>query len=253
MSRRKRTSAPVPVSAPVRREVVHHEPREPWLDGLGLTTSSFSTPRPVTMNWRQVCEDFTYVLPPWQRGQVWTSAQQVALCEAIWSGLPIAPLLLWERQTGPGLGDRVTVVLDGQQRLCALGARVLRHDGTPCAPPSAFLDLETGRWSAEPAPSHPPITFARATSSHWTWDRDGYRAQYDDATWWRWASLVAHASSRLGQACDSMAVHMGSTIDVERAVQVFRSWNVPGTLFDLAEVEALIRAADLSWRPGAAS
>jgi hypothetical protein len=207
----------------------------------------------MTMNWRQLCENPTYVLPPWQRGQVWTPAQQVALCEAIWSGLPVAPLLLWERKTGPGFEDRVTVVLDGQQRLCALGARVLRHDGTPCTPPAAYLDLETGRWGAEPASSHPPITLARATSSHWTWDRDGYRAQYDDATWWRWASLVVYAASRLDRACNPMVVYMGPMVEVEQAIAVFRSWNVPGTPMDPAEVDALVRAADLSWRPGATS
>lgn len=66
----------------------------------------------------------TFHLPRWQRGQVWTPEQQVAFAETVWAGLPFQPVLLWE-QDAPG-GARRLIVLDGQQRLSAMGAHLIQ-------------------------------------------------------------------------------------------------------------------------------
>lgn len=196
------------------------------------------------MNVRQLLEDMTYHLPPWQRGQVWTPAQQVALCETIWAGLPVQPMLLWERRRADTSCH--VVVIDGQQRLTAMGARMLRWDGSVNSSTAAHLDLETGRWQAGPAEGHPPITMREAATTSWLW---GLRSTMDDDAWWRLASLSGSAADRLR---GSMFVYyIGPSTPIEDAIRIFRAWNVPGTPFDPDEVERLIRGADLTWDPPA--
>ena len=219
------------------------QPREPWPPSLNLR-SSFDGARPVLMSIRQVLLDQVYHLPPWQRGQEWTPAQQVALCEAVWTGLPVAPMLLWERRRADG--SKYAVVLDGQQRLCAMGATVLRHDGTPCEPTSAHLDLETGRWLAGPAEDWPPITMARAVDFRWSL-ATGRSLDYTPDKRWHFLSLIAMAADRLQES--TFMYCMGPSTTADDAVRVFRSWNVPGVPIPPDKVEALIRAADTDWEP----
>lgn len=236
-----------PVQAPPDPDV---EPREAWPIPMGKR-SMWDRCRPVQPCLRQVVQDHVYHLPPWQRGQVWTPEQQVAFCECLWRGLPFAPLLVWERWHGGGIANRSNVVLDGQQRLCAVGAHVIRPDGSPTVPTSAFLDLETGRWGTEPAPDWPPITMRDAASggSEWAWDDDlwetlgrtGHR---------RLRMLLAHAAQRVGML-EVVTYLMGASVPPEDAVRVFRSWNRPGTPIPEDEVEALIAQADLGWMPEA--
>jgi hypothetical protein len=187
-----------------------------------------------------------YYLPPWQRGQEWTPAQQVAVCETVWNGLPLAPILLWERQVGPGVMNRVMVVLDGQQRLCALGADVRRHDGTPCAPTSAHLDLETGRWQAEPAAGYPPITMREVSSVRWL----TRRCQETEAFTSRMVDLCAAAIDRVAE-WTGVSYVMGVDVAPDTAVKAFRTWNIPGVPIPPDRVESLIQAADLRWCPPA--
>lgn len=224
------------------------EPREPWPAPMGQR-SSWDRCRPVQLCLRQVVQDHVYHLPPWQRGQVWTPAQQVAFCECLWRGLPFAPLLVWERSHGAPKHEVSGVVLDGQQRLCAVGARVLRADGSPTAPTSAFLDLETGRWGTEPAPDWPPITMRDAASggSDWIWG-EVLRASLGRERHRRLGMLLAHAAQRVGMT-EAVTYLMGPSVPAEDAVEVFRSWNRPGTPIPPEEVEALIAQADIGWMP----
>lgn len=237
-----------PVQAAEREPLPDVEPREPWAEGMARR-SAWDRCRPVQLGLRQILDDGTYHLPPWQRGQVWTPDQQVAFCEAVWMGLPMPPLLVWERRVGSGIADRAAVVLDGQQRLCALGARVLRSDGSPVAPTSAFLDLETGRWGTDPAPDWPPITMWDAASGGlgWLWEGD-YREALGPERHRRLGMLLAQASNRVGMV-EVVTYLMGPSVPPEDAVAVFRSWNRPGAPIPSEEVEALIAQADLGWSP----
>lgn len=238
--RRKPTASPAPPTPPAPpRPDVH--PREPWAPGL-QARSSFDGCRPHLASMRKLLHDTTYHLPPWQRGQVWTPAQQVAFCETVWNGLPFSPILLWERRVGK---DTAAVVLDGQQRLSALGARVLRHDGSPNAPTAAHLDLETGRWQVGPAEGHPPITMRAASDVWWAFEP---RPSVMDDEHYRLAMLVATAAERL-QRSDTSVYIIGPSTPVEDVVRICRAWNVPGTPFTPEEVERLIAEANLGWTP----
>lgn len=236
--------APAPKVQPAPRPEIH--PREPWSGGA-RDLSSWDRCRPHLMTIRQLLCDSVYYLPPWQRGQVWTPDQQVAFCRTVWDGLPYAPLLLWERRMGPDQKGRAMVVLDGQQRLSAMGAAVLRADGTPNEPTAAHLDLETGRWQMGPADGHPPITMRRAVDTswgfhHWQETRDEER--------WRTVMLCAQAETRLQRAESSVYV-IGPSVRVDEAVRIFQAWNRPGVPIPPDEVERLIRDIDAGWTPTA--
>ena len=239
---RTQRAAPVATHAPPPRPDVH--PREPWEPGL-QSRSSWDACRPHLMSISQLTRE-TYYLPPWQRGQVWTPDRQVAFCRTLWDGLPFAPILLWERRVGPNINDRVSVVLDGQQRLTAVGARIVRHDGTLNTPTAAHLDLETGRWQVGPADGHPPITMARMANSQWLW-RDG-RRQVEGDDWWRTVSLIADADNRIRLSSTSVYV-IGASMTVDDAIRVFDTWNTPGVNIPREELAELIREADRSWAP----
>lgn len=77
-----------------------------------------------------------FVLPTYQRGPVWTRAQQIALFDSMMRGLPIGTIVFWESREDeeyrafPGCPPvahklNANVVVDGQQRLLAIlaGAR----------------------------------------------------------------------------------------------------------------------------------
>lgn len=225
---------------PPPRPDVH--PREPW-PGVARDLSSWDRCRPHLMTIREILCDMVYHLPPWQRGQVWTPDQGVAFCETVWNGLPYMPMLLWERRTGPEGKGRSVVVLDGQQRLSAMGATILRADGTPNGPTAAHLDLETGRWQVGPADGHPPITMRRAVDSLWSFR---YWRENDEEDRWRTVMLCAQAETRIRRAESSVYV-IGSGVRVEEAVRIFQAWNMPGVPIPPDEVERLIRDIDTEW------
>ncbi len=221
-------------------------PREPWIGGA-RDLSSWDRCRPNLMTIRQMLCDAVYHLPPWQRGQVWTPDQQVAFCRTVWDGLPYAPMLLWERRTGPDRKGQSIVVLDGQQRLSAMGATILRADGTPNTPTAAHLDLETGNWQVGPADGHPPITMRRAVDALWGMR---YWQETRDEDRWRTVMLCAQAETRLRRAESSVYV-IGSGVRVSEAVRIFQAWNVPGVPISPDEIERLIRDIDAEWEPPA--
>lgn len=57
--------------------------------------------------------------PPYQRGEVWTTDQRVALVRSLLSGIPIPTLILNAR---PLTGGAVLACIDGKQRLLAVAA-----------------------------------------------------------------------------------------------------------------------------------
>lgn len=58
-----------------------------------------------------------YCLPPWQRGLVWTRAQQVALIESAWRGLSIGTYTFNQAGIGSPFDN---LLIDGQQRMHAI-------------------------------------------------------------------------------------------------------------------------------------
>lgn len=197
-----------------------------------------------THGWRSMLTNTSYVLAPFQRGQVWTAAQQVAFCETVWHGCPVAPIVLWLRphpiEKWPA---QVPIVLDGQQRLCALGARVYRHDGTPCLPSAARMDLETGRWSV----GGPGYTLAQIVDPIKTLRASP--AEHDAAAD-RDFELMCRALNRMDRAPDVALVTIGEGATPMQAAEVFARWNTPGVAMGEDEAVELVRAAgelDLSW------
>lgn len=58
-----------------------------------------------------------YFLPTWQRGAVWTEAQQVALIESAWRGVPIGTFTY---NLTHDYGPLDNLLIDGQQRMTAI-------------------------------------------------------------------------------------------------------------------------------------
>ena len=58
-----------------------------------------------------------YALPTWQRGAVWTEAQQVAFLESAWRGIPLGTFTYNSLHT---LGPLDNLLIDGQQRMTAI-------------------------------------------------------------------------------------------------------------------------------------
>lgn len=80
----------------------------------------------------------TLRVPSYQRGVVWDAARQVSFCRSAMACrvAPTVTVLRYRQQS---------YVLDGQQRLTALGLRLERIDGTTNQT-SAGLDVRTGQW-----------------------------------------------------------------------------------------------------------
>lgn len=62
-----------------------------------------------------------FVLPEWQRGAVWTRAQQVAFVENAWRGVPLGNYSY--NQAGFG-SPHDRLLIDGQQRMLAIQAYI---------------------------------------------------------------------------------------------------------------------------------
>jgi len=58
-----------------------------------------------------------YYLPTWQRGAVWTEAQQIAFMESAWRGIPLGT---YTYNLIHDLGPLDLLLIDGQQRMTAI-------------------------------------------------------------------------------------------------------------------------------------
>lgn len=98
-----------------------------------------------------------FVLPPWQRPFVWTDGQVMAYHERLLTGGHGGVVVIWQRYARAG---HQSVVLDGQQRLTAVGVRMTRANGAPAADlRRPVWDVLGARWTWEPGPLRLP--FAR--------------------------------------------------------------------------------------------
>lgn len=230
----KAVAAPVATAAAVEREPFPDPPA--WYDPKEFSGHRKVDIQPHKINLRQVVEDLVWHLPPFQRGSVWTPGQQVAFCDSLWEGMPTAPLLVWRRYL-PGAGYRSRhYVLDGQQRLTALGATVLRQtpEGEVANPAtSAFFDPDAGRFTTVKAPWGGSV---RDICTLGTEHRRGEPKDPDERRRWWWAYL---AKTRL-DSVEIIAYTIEHDTPVERVVRAFRTINRPGVAFDLDEIERLV-------------
>jgi hypothetical protein len=58
-----------------------------------------------------------FVLPPFQRGEVWTALQKSKFIESLWLGLPVS---VYAYNQSPSLGETDQWLIDGQQRWTAI-------------------------------------------------------------------------------------------------------------------------------------
>ena len=206
MTRRSKHQPPSAPVAPPRPEV----PDPPWAIERGAMYDRAAYPHQWTMS--QLAR-WTFYLPPCQRPSVWSPDQQVAFCRSVWDGRPVAPLLIWQRGHGK---DERAYVIDGQQRLIALGCNVIRHDGTQAGEPRAYLDIETGEWST--VPGDLALTAARVSGLR---SHDWLRGDYRIGMW------QAMAYDRLSSV-QIVAYVLGYRATAEDVIGSFRAINRPG-------------------------
>ncbi len=107
-------------------------------------------------------DSMPFVLPPWQRPFVWTDGQVMAYHERLLTGGHGGVIVIWRRYAKEG---QQAVVLDGQQRLTAVGVKMRRADGAP-AP-----DLRRPVWDA--------------LAARWTWELGPLRLPFAAVCDWR--------------------------------------------------------------------
>lgn len=165
-------------------------------------------------------------LPAFQRGERWTPEMQASFCTAVLVGDPVPPVLLWERRDG-------TWVIDGQQRLTALGAKIVRSDGTGNTPTSAYLDVREGRFG--PAQGRWSLTAVRLAR----WRVLDIPRPKRGARDWTWAGAAGEVLRRR----TLVTYVLGPDATQADAVRAFRAVNTPGVLMEPGEVEALVMSA----------
>ena len=152
----RKRKAPVPASPPPP------QPEIPWPDWLAQRRRALHVAW-GTQGLRRIGE-CDYWLPPMQRPVVWTREQQLTYVRTLWTGMPCAPIILWDSYRVDGV-HRMWI-LDGQQRLTAIGAHIRTADGT-LRPPTRFcFDPVDGRWLDDPG--QPGQSLMRRPSSAWT-------------------------------------------------------------------------------------
>lgn len=229
MARTKKTPQPPPPKATPRREV----PAPPWAtkDWVFGSIQKYLVQQVTHMEW---------VLPPFQREVVWTPEQQVGFCNTVCAGLPTPFILVWRRHNAEG--ESVRLVLDGQQRLTALGATVHRADGSVNPPPRAYFDIKAGCFTTEPgrwALTMRDISHLRAVEF---FKRSG---ELEAAGDWEGYDLWENTIYAIDQMSvrDVPVFEIDSRAPVEYVINAFRAINHPGTPFDAAEIERLIQTA----------
>lgn len=234
-TRRKKPEVVAPVPpAPAQPRPPEH-PAPPWAEHRSI----YGYPHKLTV--RQTCAG-DWHLPPFQREAVWDAERQVAYCNSLWDGLPTAPFLVWERYLGGGVMNRINVVLDGQQRLTALGAPVLRADGTANPPSGAFFDLEAGRFTTEPGRWALTAKDLCCMSFSDHFHGEPNVADEMGSRLWQWK---IYAKSRL-DSIELVSHVLESCTKQAEVVKAFRSINRPGIVFTEEEVERLI-ASVVEW------
>lgn len=179
-------------------------------------------------------------VPEFQRGAVWTEERAVAYVTSWCRGLASSPMLAWITGHGPSRAW----ILDGQQRMIALGFTLRDAAGEVRRGPVGYLDFETGAIASEPGPMR--FTIAEITAR--------INAAKVDAAENRWAKFC-HRSTRseaIGLSAmvfdaEEMSHTFPHTVSVlhqdvtfAQAREYFRHWNIPGVAFADGEIDRLL-------------
>lgn len=201
------------------------------------------------MRLRQIYESAAgapWVLPSWQRPVVWSRDQSLAFHSRIMGqGGTFGPIVLWDRRAG---GQRDIVVLDGQQRLSAIGVTLVREvaDGGERVPAVVEVPLwdtiETG-WSWAPGAHRYPLSTILDPSLRdgplWDARRDGQGRE------WAGAVCAHDAAAHIDVPIMMIEAHWQAddkSPDAQKraAMRAFVEMNTGGTPMSRAEIEALI-------------
>jgi hypothetical protein len=185
-----------------------------------------------------------FLLPPYQRPAVWTIDQSAAFLTRLMRGFPGGTVLLWERHN-EARAAREWWLIDGQQRLTALGARVLRADGTANPTPVLHLDLDAFAtapddapiWFPEPRGAFSP-TVADLMDYHYLWDRRDEVGPGDLA----WHLLIAAQEAIQNAEFHTMQAGgwSGDRVTAADVRDLFVAVNTGGTPMSAEDVAALM-------------
>jgi hypothetical protein len=183
-------------------------------------------------------------LPPYQRPAVWTSEQSAAFLTRLLRGMPGGTVLIWERYDA-ARKDREWWLIDGQQRLTAIGARVLRADGTFNPTPILHLDLDAFAsepsndvpiWHPEPRGRFSP-TVENLMDYRYMWNKRD-ECGPADRDW----HLLIHAQEALQNAefhVMQAGGWSGDRVTTEDVLRLFVALNTGGTPMSAEDVAAL--------------
>lgn len=221
-------------------------PREPDRPHCAWYTDAHDTSHrvrcvPYTERLQHLAET-EYLLPPYQRGVVWSREKQLTYLQTVWRGLPTAPCVIWRRRVPYSLQGQLWI-MDGQQRLTALGANIRRADGTHNEPPIFRLDIPTGTWSLD-GPGEPWALCSLAQANMLerpAWKDRGLPVSHD---------LIHHPLQCYARAQNAYVQILEIECPDERAAEVFSILAQPGIAWTPEELEGLITSiqdAGLSW------
>ena len=87
-----------------------------------------------------------FIIPPFQRGSVWTREQEISLIESLIMGLPIHAFVLNQPTGDPDKHPLYDILLDGQQRFRPVYSVRRRSSQFIAPPPSAVGRSWTHRY-----------------------------------------------------------------------------------------------------------
>jgi len=163
-----------------------------------------------------------YDLPDFQRGYVWTEPQAIAFMDRFRRGMPIGAILVWHRTHGAR-----PLLLDGQQRMVSLGAKVYRN-GERVMGHSVHIDAESKAFTCTPSPKS--MTLADIVSGDFQYQLD--HGNPEPFTIEQFAFLCG-CTARLRQM-SVVLIHLGKywtpgSVSEQTALDFFRCYNSGGT------------------------
>lgn len=170
--------------------------------------------------------DRALCLPVYQRGAVWTFAQATAFLDSFLMGDIMSAMLLVELDRP---GARTFSVLDGQQRLIAMGVSIAAHDGSARIGTAPLISLTDLRWHAEPAPDRFTLASLMGANLFTRTLKLGARQQY----------VAGYLADKIRSADWPVAI-LDRDITPAAARRAFAAWNHPGAPIDPDALAALL-------------
>ena len=166
--------------------------------------------------------ELEYDLPDFQRGYVWTKTQAIAFMERFRRGMPMGAILIWHPSH-----LRRPLLLDGQQRMVSLGAKVYRN-GERVTGHTVHIDPENRCFTCTPSAKTMPL--AEVVKGDFV-----YRLDYDDPLPFNKTEygFLSGCSEQL-RSMNVVALHLGGwwspgRVDKATALDFFRCYNSGGT------------------------